>query len=112
MRRQAVLLVAVGVLALAACRPIGTGEANAVGTVAAVAVSGDTVSLSFIPDTGYEYYSGTIFEVGPDVNVWDSGWSGIDATTIPAGATIEVWADVCAESYPVQCDVTGVRVVD
>ncbi len=113
MRRPAVLAVPlVGLLVVSGCKPIGTGESNAVGTVASVAVADDVVSLSFIPDAGYEYYSGTIFDVGPEVGVWDADWGTMAATDISAGATIEVWAAVCAESYPVQCDVTGVRVLD
>ncbi|WNM23826.1 hypothetical protein [Demequina capsici] len=107
--RAAVLLLAV-CATLAACKPVGIGDPEAVGTVAAVSVSGDVTSLSFVPDAGYEYFSGTIFHVPADVDVWDRGWNGMAASDIPAGARIEVWTDQCAESFPVQCGVTGVRV--
>ncbi len=112
-RRTAALAALVGAfLLLTACKPAGLGEPSAVGTVAAVDISVDTVSLSFVPDPGYEYFVGTIFSLEPGTDVRDSGWDPLDPTSIQAGATVEVWTAECAESLPVQCTVTNLRVVD
>lgn len=111
-RTAALASLLLAFVVLAGCKPVGLGDPSAVGVVAAVDVSVDTVGLSFVPDPGYEYFSGTIFFLEPGTDVRDSGWDPLDPTEIAAGATIEVWTAECAESFPVQCTVTNVRVVD
>lgn len=81
----------------------------AVGTADAVVTSGDTVEVAFVPDAGYEYFDGTTFVLGPEVPV---GGAVDDAALISSGDRLHVWTNACAESFPVQCIVTAVEVLD
>ncbi|WP_061961756.1 hypothetical protein [Demequina flava] len=107
MRRTWLVPIAV---ALAACgSPLPESDPEAVGTADAVAAQDGDVAISFVPDVGYEYFEGTTFVVGDEVPV---GGSAKAASDIEAGDAIAVWTDVCAESFPVQCVVTAVEVLD
>lgn len=97
----------VGALALAGCAdPVSgsdpDGDPAAVGTVRSVDIAVDSVAVGFDPDAGFEYFEGTTFHITPDT-------AGVDASTLEVGDRIEVWTEICAESFPVQCDVDRVE---
>ncbi|WP_062078199.1 hypothetical protein [Demequina globuliformis] len=95
---------------LAACgSPLPQEDPAAVGTADAVVTSGDTVDVAFVPDAGYEYFEGTTFVLGSEIPV---GGVVDDAALIASGDRLRVWTDACAESFPVQCIVTAVEVLD
>ncbi|MFW2513164.1 hypothetical protein ACNI3K_05250 [Demequina sp. SO4-13] len=100
------------VLVLAAC---GSGsepvdrEADAVGTAAAVDAAGEALRVEFEPDPGYEYFEGTEFAIDDEVTV--VGDADLE-DTLRAGDRLAVWTEVCAESFPVQCKVEAVEVLD
>ncbi|MFV0632622.1 MAG: hypothetical protein ACK5NO_00855 [Demequina sp.] len=103
-------MAAAGVAVLAGCGSAGVPdrEPEAVGAVAEVSEDSGTVYVLFEPDAGYEYFEGTTFAVGAEVPL-----EGVDdAGEVAAGDRLEVWTGPCAESFPVQCTVEGVRVLD
>ena len=105
---RSVLLLAASALVLAACgAPLPERLPDAVGEAAAVATDGDAVEIAFVPDVGHEYFEGTTFVVDGAVPV---AGAVDDAAEISAGDRLAVWVTVCAESFPVQCDVEAVRV--
>lgn len=105
-----VLMWVATVTMLAACgSPLPDTDPAAVGRADAVATEGDEVAVEFVPDPGYEYFEGTTFVIDGEVPV---GGAVDDATQIESGDRLHVWTDVCAESFPVQCVVTAVEVLD
>ena len=107
MSARAFVIGAVTAVVLSGCHMPGpAGDPQAVGSVAEVVAHADSTDLMFTPDEGYEYFEGTTFTIGPDVDVTG------DLSAIEAGDRIEVWTEQCAESYPVQCVVTELKILD
>ena len=108
--------IGLAALSLSACEIFGVsvgggvpGRApEAVGTAMQVTVSGETTSVLFAPELGYEYFEGTTFVLDADVVVTGAV---ADAADIVAGDRLNVWTQECAESYPVQCTVEAVEVL-
>jgi len=61
-------------------------------------------------DASDPYYEGMSLLSASTV-VLDADGARVDGDALVDGDAVEVWADVCAESYPVQCQVVAVRVV-
>lgn len=61
-------------------------------------------------DASDPYYEGMSLLSASTV-VLDADGARVDGDTLVDGDAVEVWAEVCAESYPVQCQVVAVRVV-
>ena len=109
MRSTRFLLAAVAALALslAACESRGsdvrdTREPDAVGAVSEVVESTDAVVVVFSPDPGYEYFAGTTFEF-EDGDLESADGEVLGPGDVAVGDRLEVWVDLCAESFPVQC---------
>ncbi len=105
------LLAVAGVaLVVAGCgSTLPEREPEAVGTASAVVTEGDQTRVAFLPDPDYEYFEGTTFVLTEGIPV---GGAVEAAADIPEGATIHVWSGPCAESFPVQCQVEAVEVLD
>lgn len=97
-------------LVLAACgSPVPERDPEAIGTADAVVTEGDVTRVSFVPDPGYEYFEGTTFVLTDEIPVVGA----VDvAAAIEEGDVLRVWSSVCAESFPVQCQVDVVEVLD
>ncbi|MDN4481084.1 hypothetical protein [Demequina muriae] len=114
MRRRAGLVVAAVACggALSAC---GSGTAaperaaDAVGAAASIDSDAGGVRVHFAHDAGYEYFEGTIFVLDDDVTVVGAAAAASD---IAAGDRLRVWTSACAESFPVQCEVEAIEVLD
>ncbi|KON74182.1 hypothetical protein ACIOWF_12700 [Cellulosimicrobium cellulans] len=61
-------------------------------------------------DASDPYYEGMSLLSASTV-VLDADGERVDGAALVDGDAVEVWAEVCAESYPVQCQVVAVRVV-
>ncbi len=61
-------------------------------------------------DASDPYYEGMALLSASTV-VLDADGARVDGDALDDGDVVEVWADVCAESFPVQCQVLAVRVV-
>lgn len=61
-------------------------------------------------DASDAYYEGMSLLSASTV-VLDADGERVDGDALTDGDAVEVWAEVCAESYPVQCQVVAVRVV-
>ncbi len=113
MRRSAALVVAVvacgGVLSACGSGSTPEREADAVGTAASVGLEESAVRVSFAHDAGYEYFDGTVFVLHDGVTVVGAASAASDIT---AGDRLRVWTGACAESFPVQCEVEAVEVLD
>ena len=84
-------------------------EPEAVGTATATESAGGATHVTFAPDAGYEYFEGTTFVLDGEVTV---NGAATDASAIEPGDRLEVWTGACAESFPVQCAVEHVEVLD
>lgn len=102
-------------LLLAGCGGTADDDAAAVpdrapvvtGVVGVAEGGGDPV----LREASDAYYEGMSLLRGDPVVVRDE--VQVAPTELRDGTTVEVWtADACAESYPVQCDVEAIRVVD
>ncbi|SEJ21729.1 hypothetical protein [Demequina mangrovi] len=108
MRIVSGLATALLALSLAACESRGDDvrearEADAIGTVTSVEGDGDTVALGFAPDPGYEYFEGTVFEFADHGTLATADGEAATAADVAVGDHLEVWVEMCAESFPVQC---------
>lgn len=83
--------------------PRDSGLADAVGTVASVAKDSSVVAVGFTPDPGDDYFEGTTFELAVAGGLEAVDGTAMDPNMLAVGDRIEVWTDVCAESFPVQC---------
>lgn len=112
MRTATVIMASAGALALAACAGGSSApdrDPEAVGTVEVAEHVDGTSRIAFVPDGGYEYFEGTTFVIDDEVTV---GGAATSASAIEAGDRLEVWTGECAESFPVQCAVEHVEVLD
>lgn len=94
--------------------PRDTRDADAVGSVTSAGAGTDSILLGFAPDEGYEYFEGTVFDV-PVASEWpmrDADMAVFDVAELEPGDRIAVWTGPCAESFPVQCQVEAVEVLD
>ncbi|WP_084105740.1 hypothetical protein [Demequina sp. NBRC 110056] len=101
---------ALSVVALAGCGAPGLPDRDpeAVGAAAVVMQEDPVTAVVFLPDAGYEYFDQTAFTLDDSTPL-----EGVaDRRDIAEGDRLEVWTGPCAESFPVQCDVVGVRVLD
>jgi hypothetical protein len=110
----ALTVIALTSLALTGCAPAVSfpdRAPDAEGVAKAVVPSGeDTVSFVL---TGYadgDYFNEASVTVGPETVVGDSQGRPIDPKALMSGTVVSVWVDACAESYPVQCTATHLRV--
>ncbi len=105
--------IGLAALSLSACGDLVSGapsrDADAVGTAMQVTTGGGSTSVLFAPELGYEYFEGTTFVLDGDVTITGAV---TDAAQIVAGDRLNVWTQECAESYPVQCNVEAVEVLD
>ena len=84
---------------------------DAEGVAKAVVPSGeDTVGFVLAGYADGDYFNEAMITVGPETVVGDSEGRPIDPMALTSGSVVSVWVDVCAESYPVQCVATHVRV--
>lgn len=107
-----VMAASAGALALAACAGGSSApdrDPEAVGTVEVAEHVDGASRVGFVPDDGYEYFEGTTFVIDDAVTVSGAATS---ASAIEAGDRLEVWTAECAESFPVQCAVEHVEVLD
>ena len=81
---------------------------EAVGTVASVTAGEDSVQVVFTPDSGYEYFAGTTFDIPFSAATAIDGETAVVLGDLKPGDRINVWTGVCKESAPVQCDVEAV----
>jgi hypothetical protein len=117
MRTRSPALVAVAVaaaLALTACTPavsLPESEPDAVGIAKAVVPTGeDTVNFILAGYADGEYFHEASITVGPETAVADAQGRPIDPMALMSGTQVSVWVEACAESYPVQCVATAMRV--
>ncbi|GIG55437.1 hypothetical protein [Demequina activiva] len=112
MRALTVTVATAAAAALAACGADGSTperEPEAVGTATAADHGGGATRIAFEPDAGYDYFEGTTFVLDEQVSV---GGTVTSASAIESGDRLEVWTGPCAESFPVQCTVEHVEVLD
>ena len=109
LRSTLALGLAVGLAACADGDSTHDRAPDAVGSATAVASAGAATRIEFAPDPGYEYFEGTTFVLDEDVTVTGAA---TDASAIEDGDRLEVWTGACAESFPVQCAVEHVEVLD
>ena len=91
-------------------------ESDARGTLAPYAYD---MSATYSPDTAifrltieedeYSYYTDAVLYIYENTVIGDEFGKTLGMGDLSAGMWVEVWTDSCAESYPVQCDVTHVR---
>lgn len=81
---------------------------DAVGAVAALTMGKDGVLVTFTPDAGYEYFADAALTIPFTAAFAVDGEQSLDIESLAVGDRIRVWAPVCAESYPVQCQVEAV----
>jgi hypothetical protein len=116
-RTTAVALVAV--LSLASC---GTAASfpdtapDARGTLAPyeydpVSSAGpDTVVFHLtVEEDAYSYFQDAVLNIDDHTVIGDQSGVTLNKGDLSAGLWVEVWTDSCRESYPVQCDVTHIR---
>lgn len=104
----------IAAIALTACASTGSDDvparvADVTGVVTAVEHAGDEVRLSFEPDEGGDYYEGTVFVIDDSTPLTGAV---PEASAIVGGDRIGVWTGACAESFPVQCAVEAVEVME
>ncbi|MFW7413620.1 hypothetical protein [Demequina sp. SO4-18] len=113
MRRVTVRAAFVGAcaLALSSCAAGSgpDGAAEAVGEATSVETTADAVRVIFAPDPGYEYYERAVLTLGDEVDLI-GGADTVD--DISEGDRLRIWTRQCAESFPVQCRVDAVEVLD
>jgi|GEM_PF-1161931 len=81
---------------------------EAVGSVASMTFGEDSVQVVFTPDSGYEYFEGTTFDIPFSAATAIDGETAVVLGDLVAGDRINVWTGACRESMPVQCDVEAV----
>ncbi|MEE6272260.1 hypothetical protein [Georgenia wangjunii] len=68
---------------------------------------------AFLVESSDGYFEGMSLLGGDPLIYRGSDGAEIGAVGLEEGATVEVWiGGPCAESYPVQCDIEAVRVLD
>ncbi|MCB7136972.1 hypothetical protein [Cellulosimicrobium marinum] len=101
------VLVATG---LSACGGGDTGVPDREPTVTGVAESSGEGAVLVEPSD--PYYERMSLDLG-DTLLVDRDGAALDPADVVTGDAVEVWVgEVCAESFPVQCDVEAVRVLD
>jgi len=81
---------------------------EAIGAVASMTFGEDSVQVVFKPDSGYEYFEGTTFDIPFSAATAIDGETAVVLGDLVAGDRINVWTGACRESMPVQCDVEAV----
>ncbi|WP_454729868.1 hypothetical protein [Cellulosimicrobium protaetiae] len=98
---------------LAGCAAADDSDGAAAPTDQPADVAGTIVRDEGAPrlvDASDPYYEGMSL-LSESTLVLDTEGARVDGDTLTDGDAVEVWADLCAESYPVQCQVVAVRVV-
>lgn len=110
----AIMIVTLAMFALAACAPTVSfpdAPPDAEGIAKGVVPSSeDTITFVLAGYAEGDYFNEAHVTVGPETVVGDSQGRPIDPMALSSGAVVSVWVDVCAESYPVQCTATALRV--
>jgi hypothetical protein len=79
--------------------------------VTGVVGAGERAGDPVLVEASDAYYEGMGLLRGDPVVVRDG--TEVSPSELRDGTAVEVWtADACAESYPVQCDVEAIRVLD
>lgn len=124
------LSFAFAALALAACAaatpsasesPLPSGEPtsagkvrapDAEGTIFSASVGDGSVVVVLTADPGYEYYADAVLDIAPSAGSNGEDGITVDPTDLVAGDRIRVWTTICLESYPVQCGVDRVEIIE
>jgi hypothetical protein len=70
----------------------------------------DTVIFRLtVEEDEFSYYTDAVLSIDEDTVVGTQTGKSLDYSDLSEGQWVEVWTDACRESYPVQCDVTHVR---
>lgn len=106
----AALVLAVGAAGCAPRDKNPGAEPAVEGVVADVVTDeGGTVAFTLSGlDTG-DYFFDARIAIGPDTTVTDAEGNELESSAVADGVVVEVWTDRCAETYPVQCVATAVR---
>ena len=91
-------------LALAGCGGGGKGEADAEGTVSMVQDSGDPFVFILSTEPQNNLNNAIITVDARDIE-------GAEPADIERGDAVKVWAPVCTQSIPAQCQATAVEVL-
>lgn len=101
-------------LVLGGCAPavsLPEREPDAVGTATDVmAASADSIRFTLTGYNEMDYFWHAVITVGPQTTVSDAAGRPVDPETIASGNQVSIWVEMCAESYPVQCTATALRV--
>jgi hypothetical protein len=63
-----------------------------------------------IDNDAYSYYSDAALRIDSTTVIGDQSGDVVDVSDLAVGQVVDVWTSACAESYPVQCGVTHMRV--
>lgn len=109
------MIISVALLALATsgCAVAAPGipdrEPDVTGVVALASPSGDPV----LADPSDAYFEGMSLLQGDPVIVKGDDGEAVPPTELENGDEVEVWIDgACAESYPVQCGIVALRLLE
>ena len=110
MNVRAVVVAGLVLLGLTACSGDGGPPDADPATTGVVRAGGGGAVLVESSDS---YFEGMSLGRGDPRFYRASDGAEIDAGELEDGDTVEVWiGEFCAESYPVQCDIVAVRVLD
>jgi hypothetical protein len=76
----------------------------------ASSVGPDTVVFHLtVEEDAYSYFRDAVLNIDDHTVVGDQSGATLSKGDLSEGLWVEVWTDSCRESYPVQCDVTHIR---
>jgi hypothetical protein len=119
-RARTIVVVVAALLGFASC---GTGVSfpaaapDARGTLAPYNDDGPAASYPpgvgvfhlTIDDDRYSYFADAVLSIDDDTVIGNQFGDVLSVTDLSAGDAVDVWTDACAESFPVQCRVTHLR---
>jgi hypothetical protein len=109
----ALILGLTGALASCSGSPaLPDSEPDAKGTLTDIGAVADSGAVTFrlvVDEDEYPYYWNASLSFDGDTVVGDQTGNTLGLDDLAEGLWVEVWTDVCRESYPVQCDVSEVR---
>jgi hypothetical protein len=100
-------------LVLGGCAPavsLPEREPDAVGTATDVMPSSpDAIRFTLTGYNEMDYFWHAVITVGPQTVLSDSEGRPMHPEAIASGNQVSIWVEMCAESYPVQCTATALR---